>query len=354
MIANGSYGHGGDVYQNRVTLDFSANVNPLGTPERVKTAICEAAETVDRYPDPYCMPLRDALSKRLGVPAEDIVCGNGAAELIYQFAAVLKPNRSLLPVPSFSDYGAALHAVNCEPTLVPLGRENGFALDASILPSITEDVDLLMLASPNNPTGRCIDPQLLKRILERCRETGTWLFLDESFYGLTDSEKRHSLIPDLHEGDRVLILRAFTKLYGMAGVRLGYCVTRNRALTAALTAISQPWNVSTLAQAAGLAALTCEDWVQKTRKLIAAEKPYLVRELRRLGVETLESDANYLLLSGVPGLYEALLRRGILIRSCENYHGLTAGDCRIAVRTHAENEALIAAIAEVLDARNGN
>ena len=354
MIANGSYVHGGDVYQNRVTLDFSANVNPLGTPERVKAAICAAAERIDRYPDPYCMPLREALSGRLGVSPDTIVCGNGAAELIYQLAAVLKPKRTLLPVPSFADYEAALKAAGCEPALYPLRRETGFALDDSILGEIRSDVDLLMLCSPNNPTGRCIEPALLRRILDRCRKTGTWLFLDESFYGLTDADKQDSLIPDLCDGDRVFVLRAFTKLYGMAGVRLGYAVMKNRELTAALTSISQPWNVSTLAQEAGLAALNCEDWAQETRALIAREKTYLIGALKALGVAVLRGDANYLLLSGVPHLYEDLLQRGILIRTCGNYHGLSTGDCRIAIRTHAENEALIAAISEVLHASNGN
>lgn len=354
MIANGSYVHGGDVYRNRVTLDFSANVNPLGTPERVKAAIRAAADEVDRYPDPYCTLLRNALSERLGVPVETIVCGNGAAELIYQFASALKPNRTLLPVPSFADYEAALYAAGCRPTQFPLRRETGFALDDSILDAIDESVDLIMLCSPNNPTGRCIEPALLRRILDRCRKTGTWLFLDESFYGLTDPDRQDSLIPELSDGDRVFILRAFTKLYGMAGVRLGFGVTRNGEMTAALTQSSQPWNVSTPAQAAGLAALDCTDWVQKTRALIAEEKPYLVSALRGLGVHVLYGDANYLLLSDVPHLCRELQKRGILIRDCGNYHGLNAGDCRIAVRTHKENEALIAAISEVLHASNGN
>ena len=354
MIANGNYVHGGDIYRNRVTLDFSANVNPLGTPEPVKQAIRKAAETVDRYPDPYCTALRKALSERLGVSPEAIVCGNGGAELIYQIAAALKPKRTLLPVPSFADYEAALAAVDCAPTFFPLRRETGFALDDSVLDAITESVDLLMLCSPNNPTGRSVEPGLLRRILDRCRKTGTWIFLDESFYGLTDADRQDSLIPDLFDGDRVLVLRAFTKTYGMAGVRLGCCVTKNRAMTASLTELSQPWNVSTVAQAAGLRALDCDEWVHKARALIAAEKPYLIRALQTRGIAVLYGDANYLLLSGVPTLYEKLLEKGILVRDCANYRELCKGDVRVAVRAHAENEALIAAISEVLDAQNGD
>jgi len=225
---------------------------------------------------------------------------------------------------------------------------------ARILDAITEDTDVLMLCSPNNPTGRCVEQKLLSAILGRCRETGTWLFLDECFTDLCDADKSFSLAGSIEKNDRVLLLHAFTKTYGMAGVRLGYAISKHAALLLKMSETTQPWNVSSLAQAAGLAALGCGDWVEKTRALLAEEKPYLIRALKKLGVQVLEGDANYLLLSGVPGLFESLLRRGILIRNCENYHGLSAGDCRVAVRTHEENETLIAVIREVSDARNGN
>ena len=142
-------------------------------------------------------------------------------------------------------------------------------------------------------------------------------------------------------GDRVFLLRAFTKTYAIPGIRLGYGICPNADMLDRICSRSQFWNVSTPAQAAGLAALGCADWVLAARKLIREEKKYLTESLQALGITVFPSDANFLLLSGVPGLYDRLLARGILIRSCENYRGLSAGDCRIAVRTHPENEALI-------------
>ena len=348
MILKDEYVHGGDIYRNRVKLDFSANVNPLGTPEAVMQAVRDASRRIDVYPDPYCGPLRERLAVIHGVSPDEIICGNGGAEIIYQFAQVIKPKKALLPVPSFADYESALAAADCAPILFPLLRIENFEVNGRILNAITSETDCVLLANPNNPTGKVIDPSLLLRILQRCRETGTWLFLDESFYELTDDGKAYSLVSSLADGDRVLILRAFTKSYGMAGVRLGYAVCRNSGLLRDLSRVSQPWNVSTVAQAAGLAALSCTDWTQRARELVAKEKAYLVRELTDLGISVLEGDANYLLLSDAPGLYEKLLRRRILIRDCSNYHGLSEGDCRIAVRTHKENTALIAAIREVL------
>ncbi len=349
MVLTNDYGHGGDVYHNRVALDFSANVNPLGTPQAVMDAVAESAKQLAAYPDPYCSRLRERLAEIHGVAAEDVVCGNGAAELIFQFAAALRPKKALLPVPSFSEYEAALKSVGCETAYFPLLREEGFRLTEALLPEITKETDVLVLCTPNNPTGLRIDPALLQRILDRCRATGTWLMLDECFLDLTDRGAEHSVIPTLTDGDRCFVLRAFTKLYGMAGVRLGYAVCKNRDFLEGLCRTAQPWNVSAPAQAAGEAALGCRDFVQKTLALIAEEKQYLLRELRALGVDVLPGDANFLLLSGVPGLYERLLReKGILVRSCANYRGLAEGDVRIAVRTHAENERLIQALREVI------
>ena len=348
MILDRGYVHGGDVYSRPVRLDFSANVNPFGAPEPVKAAVRAAADGLSAYPDPYCGPLRDKLAAFNGMQRENVICGNGAAELIYAFAAALKPQSALLPVPSFADYENALLAAGCEPAFYPLQRENGFLMTEDILSAVRPGVELIVLCSPNNPTGRSVEKGLLLKLLDRCRKTGTWLFLDECFFELTDEDRAFSLTSQLRDGDRVFLLRAFTKAYGMAGLRLGYGVCMNRALLEVMCRLSQPWNVSTMAQAAGLAALNCPDWPQKARALYRQEKLWLYEQLTALGFTVLLGDANFLFFSGATGLYEALLVRGVLIRDCANYRGLRPGDYRIAVRTHEENEALLGAIKEVL------
>ncbi len=341
------YGHGGDIYRNQVRLDFSANVNPLGTPPEVREAVRKAAEFLAPYPDPYCGALRAKLAARLGVEENAILCGNGAAELIYSFALALAPRRALVPVPSFSEYAAALDAAGCRVLPFPLPRERGFQVGEEILSAISRDVDALILCNPNNPTGQCVAPGLLVRILERCRETGCFLLLDECFLSLADREAAFSLLPLLAPGDPVVILRAFTKLYGMAGLRLGYCVCRNPALLERMSRFQQPWNVSTPAQAAGLAALDCGDFVRETLALLSEERRFLEAGLRELGIPFLPSKVNFLLLQGDADWGARLLAQGILIRRCGNYPGLTARDYRVAVRTRPENRALLAALASL-------
>ena len=348
MILDRGYVHGGDVYTRPVRLDFSANVNPFGPPEIVREAVRAAASAIDAYPDPCCGPLREKLAALNGVEKGHVICGNGAAELIYTFAAALGPNHALLPTPSFADYESALTAAGCAITFYPLGRENGFRLTEDILDAIGPRTGLVLLCSPNNPTGRSVERGLLLRILDRCRRTGTWLFLDECFWELTDEDKAFSLAGSLRAGDRVFLLRAFTKAWGMAGLRLGYGICKNGPLLERMSALVQPWNVSAVAQAAGLAALDCPDWPRKARALFQQEKPWLLERLAALGFDVLPGDGNFLFFSGPPELSEGLLSRGVLIRDCANYRGLGPGDCRIAVRTRPENEELLRAMGEVL------
>ena len=348
MIIGNNYGHGGDIYKNKIEYDFSANVNPYGTPEKVKEAIRKSAEGVAVYPDPYCGKLRKKLSECKGIEEEYIICGNGAADLIFQFVTALNPKKTLLPVPSFSEYENALKGCGHEAELYFLQRDNDFALTESFLEAITDDTDLVMLCNPNNPTGQSIEPKLLEKLLERCREKDVWLFMDECFLDLTLGKNSVSMAPMLRKDDKVFILYAFTKLYGMAGVRLGYGICKNEDMLKAMSSLSQPWNVSTPAQEAGCAALDCGDWVKETKERIFKEKDYLANVLREMGISIIEGDANYIMICGLPGLYEKMLKKGFLIRSCANYHGLGEGDFRIAVRRHEENEAFLKALKEVL------
>ena len=173
MVLFDNYSHGGDIYKNEIEIDFSANVNPLGTPEEVKDAIKKCTNSLSLYPDPYCMKLRRALSGYTGADYEDIICGNGAAELIFSFAFALHAKKALLPVPSFSEYESGLKLSGTEISYFYLKKENDYRVTDELLPAITADTDVLMLCSPNNPTGMSIDKDLLIKILNRCRETDT-------------------------------------------------------------------------------------------------------------------------------------------------------------------------------------
>lgn len=343
--------HGGDWAAYReaygsTPLDFSASVSPLGVPDGVQAAIRRAAAEADRYPDPACRSLRRAVAAHEGVPEAWVLCGSGAADLIWRAVLAAKPGRALVTAPCFGEYEAALDAFGCELLRFPL-REP-FALTETLLRRIDRGLDLLFLCNPNNPTGRTIEPGLLRRIVRRCGESGTRLILDECFAGFLDEPELYTAKGLLEGCPRLLILKAFTKLYGMAGVRLGYALCADTAYLDAMRRAGPPWSVSSLAQEAGLAALMDKDYVNRLRALIRSERPRLARELEALGVKVIPGEANFLLFQSGTCLAARLRERGILIRSCADFHGLDASWYRVAVRTREDNDRLIAALREML------
>ena len=251
--------HGGDwagyrAEFGRDPLDFSANVSPLGLPEGVAKAITAALATADRYPDPFCRALREKLAAHEGVPAEQLLCGNGAADLIFRLVWAKRPRKALVTAPTFAEYAAALETVGCTVERYFLREADDFAVTVAFCDAIDDSVDMVFLCQPNNPTGQLTHPALVARILEKCTACGALLLLDECFLDFLPDHASLTAKPLLGSGN-LLILKAFTKLYGMAGVRLGYALSADPALLDAMGAAGQPWGVSSLAQAAGLAAL---------------------------------------------------------------------------------------------------
>ena len=282
------------------------------------------------------------------VPADCLLCGNGAADLIFRLALAVRPRRALLPAPTFAEYAAALDTVGCEVTRFTLDAANDFAVTDAFINAVTPETDMVFLCQPNNPTGQLTTLPLVEQILRRCAACGTLLVVDECFLDFLPDHALHTAKGLLGDGNLV-ILKAFTKLYGMAGVRLGYALSADTALLEQMQACGQPWGVSSLAQAAGLAALEETAYVEKVRALIAEQRPRLTAGLRALGLRVLDGRANYLLFQAPETLGEALRQRGAVLRSCANYPGLGPGWYRTAVRTGPENEQLLKLLAEVLE-----
>lgn len=337
--------HGGDIYGG-IALDFSANVSPLGTPRSVTDAIERALPELYRYPDPYCRTLVQTISEYEGVPKNFVLCGNGASELIYAYCGAVRPKRAMELAPTFSEYSLALRRTGCEVVRFALKQEENFDLGENFLPILArEKIDALFLCNPNNPTGRLIADDLLEEILRICREKNIALFVDECFLSLSDGGV--DLTPSLSDFPQLFILKAFTKSFGMAGLRLGYGLSADEALLRKMSAAVPPWNVSALAQAAGVAALGDAEFLEKNRTIIRAERPWLEEKLRKFGFWMCPSQVNYILFRGDVGLTEQLRARGVAIRDCVNFEGLTSGWYRVAVRQYEENEQLIAAIRSV-------
>ena len=339
--------HGGDVYHHRGCIDFSANCNPLGTPEGIKKAIVKSLEHINDYPQVGYTPLKQAIAEYEKTKPEQVICGNGAAEVIFSLCRAVNPKRALVPAPTFAEYQQALYSVGCQVDFYPLDEKKQFALDESFVQALTPELDMIFLCNPNNPTGLLIEKSLLEKILKRCQELNIIMAVDECFLDFVPSPENYTLKEYLETCDKLFLLKAFTKRYAMAGVRLGYGLCGDKGLLEKMEGVCQPWNVSSMAQAAGLAALQEREYVEMGRQVTFEELAYLKKELSALGYLVYPSQANYVFFTGPQDLYERLEQKKLLIRDCSNYTGLSKGYYRVAVKNHQDNQQLIKALKEI-------
>ena len=191
--------HGGNIYEHKNAADFSANINFLGMPDSVRRAALDAIDASIHYPEPGSKELRQILAKRENVSADQVICGNGAAEILFSLCHALKPKKALLPGPTFAEYEQALVSVDCEVEHVLLKEEHGFALQEDFVNWLHKDLDMVFLCNPNNPTGISIDRDLLFRILRICREMEIFLVVDECFLDFVKEPEKHSLKAQLSQ-----------------------------------------------------------------------------------------------------------------------------------------------------------
>ena len=338
--------HGGDIYRNQIRLDFSVNTNPLGMPDPVKEALHQAVEEAENYPDIRAQVLSAAVTEQLQVRKEQLVFGNGASELFHAVLHAIKPSKILIPVPSFLGYEEAAKAIDCEVIFYEMKKEEKFCLTDRILDVLDENISLVFLANPNNPVGNLVEPELIFQIAEKCRQCDITLVLAECFMELTGKEQTYSFLKRLNEFSNVVVIRAFTKLYAIPGVRLGYLVCEQN-LAEKIRLQLPEWNLSVFAQRAGVAAIKEQEYIARAVVCIQTQRQFLLEELQAAGCSVFDSDADYLLFYSEMPLYELFLQRGILIRDCSNFRGLQRGYYRIAVKSEEQNRMFAEVLREI-------
>ncbi len=333
--------HGGDIegYKEKYKqdpVDFSANLSPLGLPACAKKAIVEALDNANRYPDPLCRELRQSIAHSEGVRAEQVVCGNGAMDVLYRLALAQKPKKALLTAPTFAGYEEALSTIGCEISIHLLKKESQFDLCEDILERISIDVDMVFICNPNNPTGRIVQRELLEKILRKCEKCNCLLVVDECFNSLLEDAAQSTMKPFLHS-EHLFLLKAYTKQYAMAGVRLGYALSANESLLFQIQNTGQMWSVSYLAQRAGIALAKEKTYVTELGKCLKMWKNSLLEVLCKEHIHIIGSGANYVFFyTTIPNFFEKMAEQGVLVRDCRNYRGLSEGYYRAAVRDESD------------------
>lgn len=342
------YAHGGGHDPDKIRYDFSVNINPLGLPAGVRQILCEQTDAFCTYPDPFCVHLREVLAQKHRVSAERIVCGNGAIELLYKLLAVKRPKQVLIPVPTFVEYEKAVREQGGQVHYYDMPQP--FILTEQVLDHITEKMDMMILCIPNNPTGAVPDICLLEAVVRRCALCNVFLLIDACFLDFVQNDALKQYVKQAAETyANVVVLRAFTKFYAMAGLRLGYMISSDTQLIRQVMEYGPCWNVSVPAQLAGIEALQDSLYAQQTGEWLRAERSYMLSNLRKLPVRVYDSEANYILFYTETLLTEALAQYQIAVRSCENYRGLGKYYYRTAVRIHEDNERLITALRQILN-----
>lgn len=331
-------------------IKLASNENPLGPSARAVQAITEGLGKLHLYPDSSGFYLKRRLAEHLGVEPAEIVLGNGSNEVIELLIRTFMDaeDEAVICRGSFLMYKVALHAHGRRYVEAPM-REQHYDLDA-MAQVVTPRTRLAFLANPDNPTGTWFGKAPLERFLEAVarRNAETLVVMDEAYFEYVTASEYPSSLAYRRDYPNLVTLRTFSKIYGLAGLRLGYGVL-SAANAAYLNRTRMPFNVTSLAHVGGLAALDDAEHVARTREVNAAGLAFLQAELTRRGVRVLPSQANFVFADfGRPAapLYEALLRKGVITRPVPNYGFPNA--LRISTGTQAENERLVAALHEVL------
>ena len=328
----------------RDSIKLASNENPLGPSPRAVAALRDAADEIHRYPDGASFALRARLARDLGVAEDQLVFGCGADEILELVAKTLiGPDDEVVHGwPSFAMYPIVIKGMGGRSVAVPLRGDLVHDLDA-MLEEITERTRVVMLCNPNNPTGTSVGAEAFDRFVDALPEDVV-LAVDEAYFEFVRRPDFPDALSRTASRPGTLVLRTFSKVYGLAGLRIGYGVADSE-LASYLERARHPFNVNRLAEVAALAALDDEEHVRRTLELNASGIEYLTAELDRLGVETWPTDANFLLARTGPGVVDPLLAKGVIVRPMGGF-GLTE-HVRVSIGLPEENERFVKALAEI-------
>lgn len=336
--------HGGPYsvdYKQKV-LDFSSNVNPLGYPNTVKLDL----KKISTYPDHHSTKLKQVLSKYLKISQNNIVIGNGATEIIYDFCRAISSTRVLIVSPTFGEYEAASKLYGDKP---------GFFVTMHLQADLEKFMQkipkngIVFVCNPNNPTGELLSKISMAQIIKAAKSKSCMVFVDECFMELTQTPNQ-SVLDLVPKFDNLFVLRSLTKSFGLAGLRLGYGIG-SKPLVSVLNKIKIPWSVNGLAHQAGITALSDKKFLAKTRNLIKSESTFLTNSISKIdGFSCIETKTNFILIKTkqpAKTIQKKLLGKNILVRDCSNFRGLGPHYIRIAVKTRKENKKLVSAFGAI-------
>ncbi len=358
--------HGGNIYKasaeygmdSSQILDYSANLNPLGMPAQLKDIFFENIREAENYPDPDCMALKEAISSYLDIGTDHIIIGNGASEVLSLLFNALLPKRVLIAVPTFSEYQQMAESVQCRVDFFMLHEQEEFRLDMErLIESLTPDMDAVILCNPNNPTSTLAAKEELESLLKASAEKKITVIIDETFIELTGGGNSNSVSDLLIHYQNLFIIRAFTKVLAIPGVRLGYGLG-NRTLIQKMWGIKIPWSVNTFACLTAKFLPHLQEYLGQTQDWLISEKEYFYGQMLGIkGLKVYKPQTCFVLLKfSSPGmtskkLRDQMARHGILVRDASNFLPLNNQFVRAAIKDRNRNEIFLKTIKNIMEGK---
>lgn len=365
MIKHKDHFHGSDLeaiekyyhIKKEDIISFSANVNPLGISYRLRSTLADNLDAITTYPDREYTALRKCIAEYAGTQPENIIVGNGSTELISLFIQTRHPKKALILGPTYSEYEREISLGGGTTLYYPLKEENGFRMDVDDFCShLSDQLDLLVLCNPNNPTSTAITCRQMRRILDACLQYGIFVMVDETYVEFAPHENEVTSVPLTNYYTNLIILRGTSKFFAAPGLRLGYAITGNQDLIKAINTRKNPWTINSLAEIAGRLMFPDEEYIQLTRDLITSERDRIYKELSTWDTVTVfEPMANFMLVKILrqdvtsQDLFDHCIRKGLMIRDCSTFPFLDNHFIRFCIMKPEQNDRLLEAFREKLN-----
>lgn len=359
------YQHGGDlesieecygIPRNKL-IDFSSNVNPLGISPKAKKELAQNLDLISTYPDRKYTHLRQKISNYTGADLESILVGNGSTELISLFINLIHPNKSLIVGPTYSEYEREILLNGGKANYYPLKEELDFQIDIDNLKkSLLDDIDLLVLCNPNNPTASSILQKDLAIILDYCASKNIYVMIDETYIEFAEAMDKTTAIPLVKSYENLIILRGISKFFSSPGLRFGYGICGNSDLINRINEIKNPWTINILASFGAEVMLEDAEYIETTKKLIHSERLKIYNSLKNWkNIKVYKPNANFILFKLLKDnidsimIFEELIHQNMIIRDASSFPFLDSKYMRFCFLLPEQNQKLLDSLKEIIE-----
>ena len=337
-------------------VSFSANVNPLGISDKLKSELAGKLDVISTYPDREYTSLRSVIAAYCKTVPEYVLVGNGSTELITLFIKMISPKKAMITGPTYSEYERELSLAGGKSVYFPLAEEDDFALDVKgLVSALDESVDMLIMCNPNNPTSTAVKSDDMRLIVEACAAKDIFVLVDETYVEFAKDYDNISCVPLVSDYKNLCLLRGVSKFFAAPGLRLGYAICGDADLMKNIASIKDPWTVCSLSEVAGQIMFTDTDYIKATKDLIFSERSRVVAALRAIdGLKVYEPVANFVLCRitkenvDADILFDKAIRNNLMIRNCSTFPYLSNKYFRLCFMSPADNDRLLEVIRETL------